>query len=124
MNGEIGASQALWGVNNVDNQRINVSTNKEIRLRDDVSSLILTNVGAIKIKTKQCVVVTFDGVNATCFIDGVKNLTSVAVLTDNNEGDSLIGQSRFGENMNGYLKNMRWYDRALTADEILLQAGI
>ena len=60
------------------------------------------------------------------YIDGVLDVTgSSKSFVDIVSGDLAIGSSNTGLfPLYGYLKNMRWYDRALTADEILLQAGI
>jgi len=65
------------------------------------------------------IVVTFDGVLESVYVDGKLNTQTPRSLFVAG-GDILIGASgESSENFSGYIANARLYDRAMTADEVM-----
>ena len=116
----------MWGVDNSSgiDYRIYISVDGSLRIRDSVpSTRILTADGEFVAGTKRKIVVIFDGTNITAYVDGIEKFSPTAAMIDLSSGNSIIGATKFGEPLFGYLKHMRWYDRELTIDEILLLTG-
>ena len=105
-------------------QRVLVSASGQILLRDGTGFITLMPASSVIAGEHYNLAVTYDGVNAIGYINGVAGSSVPAAMI------AVTGSTRWGnrstnsEVLNGHMNDARFYDFALNADEITYLSGL
>ena len=121
LNGSDAAALVIWRLDDANEQRLIITESGDIEIKGDGVKNDLTPQGTISNNISYALAVTYNGTSCIAYVDGV-GFPSVATpfaLTSSGlmELGSNFGTSGF---IDGSLKNARWFDTALTADEVKL----
>ena len=106
------------------NQRIVMKDDGSLYLRDSTMLVSLFPAASVIANTKTFLVITYDGVNVTGYLDAVAGTPDAAVMINSTGNTRWGGRPSSDEQLNGHIKDVRFYDFVLNSDEVTYLSGV